>query len=290
MSYATHGSRFAGAPSFSPGAPMTDDDLRRIAPSIFAVDAHESRSARYTYVPTFEVLAGLRRAGFVPVRAIQGKSRVEGKAEYTKHMVRLQHPDYGNRTSLQGVAPEVVLLNSHDGTSSYRMLAGVFRMICTNSMIVMEDGATDIRVAHKGDILGKVIEGSFEVIGESRLTLDKVETWQGMQLSRDEQMVLAEAAHMIRFAEADGTLDTPIKPQQLLGARRSDDQGADLWRTHNRLQENMIRGGLHARTRQPNGRVRNATTREVKGIDGDIKLNRAMWLLSQRMAELKQAA
>lgn len=291
MSQIIHGARFGGHQSFAPGAPMTESDLRRVAPSIFAEDAHESRSAKYTYIPTFQVLAGLQKAGFVPVRAIQGRSRTEGKAEFTKHMIRLQHPDYANRTALQGVSPEVVLLNSHDGSSSYRMLAGVFRSICTNSMIVMEDDATDIRVPHKGDILGKVIEGSFEVIGESRATLERVEEWQGLTLNRDEQMVLAEAAHVLRFGEADGTVNTPIKPQQLLGARRRDDQGADLWRTHNVLQENMIRGGLYGVARDPEtGRPRRMTTREVRGIDGDVKLNRAMWLLSHRMAELKAAA
>jgi hypothetical protein len=289
MSVTFRGARFSGHQSFTPGAPMTEGDLRRVAPSIFAVEPHASRSSQYTYIPTFEVLSGLQKAGFVPVRAIQGKSRTEGKAEFTKHMIRLQHPDYANRTSLQGVAPEVVLLNSHDGTSSYRMLSGVFRSICTNSMIVMEDGATDIRVPHKGDILGKVIEGSFEVIGESRITLERVEDWQGVQLNRDEQLVLAEAAHVLRFGE-EGNAAEAIKPERLLAARRFDDQGADLWRTHNRLQENMIRGGLAGVMRDDLGRRRNVTTREVRGIDGDIKLNRAMWLLSHRMAELKAAA
>ena len=290
MTYHLRGARFGGNRSFTPGQPMTDDDLRRVAPSIFAVDKHESRSNRFTYIPTYEVVAGLRQEGFVPVRAIQGTSRVEGKAEYTKHMVRFQHPDYASRKALVGTSPEAVLLNAHDGTSSYRMLSGVFRSICTNSMIVMEDGATDIRVPHKGDILHQVIEGSYTVIGESKLTLEKAETWQGVALSRDERLVMAEAAHLLRFGDSDGETDTPIKPDQLLVPRRYEDRENHLWLTHNTLQENMIRGGLSAMGRDAAGKPRRTTTREVRNIDGDVKLNRALWLLSHRMAELKAAA
>lgn len=51
-----------------------------------------------------------------------------------------------------------------------------------------------------------------------------------------------------------------------------------------------MRGGLHAMGRDANNRARRVTTREVRNIDGDVKLNRALWLLSQRMAELKAAA
>jgi len=289
MSYTTRGARFSGHSSFSAGAPMTNDDLRQVAPSIFATDRHESRSERFTYIPTYEVVAGLRAQGFVPVRAIQGSSRIEGKAEFTKHMIRFQHPDYAARRSMGAVAPEVVLLNAHDGTSSYRTMSGVFRSICTNSMIVMEDGATDLRIPHKGDVLSQVIEGSFTVIEQSRLTLDRADAWAGVQLDQAEAQVMAEAAHIVRFGDAEGETETPIKPAQLLAPRRRDDVGNDLWRVFNRVQENAIRGGLSAIGRDANNRPRRATSREVKGIDADVKINRALWHLTERMAALKGA-
>ena len=52
----------------------------------------------------------------------------------------------------------------------------------------------------------------------------------------------------------------------------------------------MIVEAIDAWGRDANGRPRRVTTREVKGIDGDVRLNRALWLLSHRMAELKHAA
>ena len=109
-------------------------------------------------------------------------------------------------------------------------------------------------------------------------------------LGRDKQMAMAEAAHVIRFGDAEGAVETPIKADQLLVRRRVADDGADLWRTANRIQENAIRGGLSAWGRDANNRSRRVTTREVKGIDADVKINRALRLLSERMAAIKAAS
>src|SRR4051794_770956 len=95
--------------------PLSDEQISRLAPSAFATEAHESRSARYIYIPTSEVIAGLRANGFEPTFAKQGSSRVPGKADYTKHLVRFRFQ--GEAAGLRRVGetfPEVVLINSHD--------------------------------------------------------------------------------------------------------------------------------------------------------------------------------
>ena len=104
---------------------LTIDALRSLIPSAFATKAHSSRSSRYAYIPTSEVLEGLVREGFAPYKAVQSKSRIEGKAEFTKHMIRLRHADAVAAAS--GNIPEVVIINSHDGTSAYKLLSGSLR-------------------------------------------------------------------------------------------------------------------------------------------------------------------
>jgi hypothetical protein len=108
-------------------------------------------------------------------------------------------------------------------------------------------------------------------------------------LNRDERQIMAEAAHMLRFGDSEGNVTTPIQPAALLAPRRREDTEATLWNTHNVIQENAIRGGLTAMGRDTNNRPRRTTTRPVTGIDGDVKINRALWLISERMAELKAA-
>jgi hypothetical protein len=272
-------------------APMTDEQIRLVAPSVFAATAHESRSERYSYIPTSEVLAGMRREGFECVAAKQGNTRVEGKADYTKHMMRFR--PVGSdlvEAKIGGLYPEVVIVNSHDGTSSYNVMPGVMRLVCLNGLLVADKAHESLRVHHKGDVVSKVIEGSFEVIEESRKAIETAGIWSGIRLDRDEQQIMAEAAHVIRFGDKDGETETAIQPSQLLRVRRADDNDNSLFTVQNVIQENVIRGNLTAWGRDANNRQRRVTTHEIKGIDQDVKLNRALWLLAERMAELKGVA
>ena len=122
--------------------PLGEPQMRLAAPSIFAPGKHESRSERYTYVPTIEVLRGLRKEGFEPFMVAQSRSRTEGKTAYTKHMIRLR---LAAQADVRTEANEIILINSHDGASSYQMLSGVFRFVCCNGLVV-GDVANDIRI------------------------------------------------------------------------------------------------------------------------------------------------
>lgn len=280
--------RFGATPAAGPG-PIDDAALRRLVPSAFAPHQHASRSRRYTYIPTSAVIDGLRAHGFEPTFARQGRCRLPGKADFTKHLIRFRFA--GPAPALRKVGdtvPEVVLVNSHDGTSAYQLMAGVFRLVCLNGLIASDRELATIRVPHKGDVVRQVIEGSHAVLEESRRALGQAEAWSAVTLSREEQMAMAEAAHVLRFGEDAAA--TPIRPEQMLTVRRREDEGRDLWTTANMLQEHVIRGGLTAWGRDPQGRPRRVTTREIRGIDGDVRLNRALWRLSERMAELKAVA
>ena len=283
-----HSARFAGSRQ---STALTLDAVRAIAPSAFAVQPHESRSARYTYIPTSDVIAGLMREGFQPFKASQGGSRIAGKREFTKHMIRFRHATALD-VKVGDSIPEVVLINSHDGTSAYKLIAGVFRFVCSNGLVVAESTVGSLNIPHKGDVISQVIEGSFHVIEDSRKAIETTDEWSRLALTTGEQEIFAEAAHTIRFADAEGQVDTPIQPRQLLTPRRAADTDNSLWHTFNRVQENALRGGLSARLPRQTGqyRGRRVTTREINGIDADVKLNRALWALAERMAELKAAA
>jgi Domain of unknown function (DUF932) len=87
---------------------LSEDQMRAAAPSIFAVGKHESRSERYTYIPTIDVLRGLRKEGFEPFMVAQSRCRVEGKSAYTKHMIRMRH---AGQVQTRSEANEIILIN-----------------------------------------------------------------------------------------------------------------------------------------------------------------------------------
>ena len=264
--------------------PLSEDQMRASAPSIFAEGKHVSRSERYTYIPTIEVLRGLRKEGFEPFMVAQGQSRTEGRAEYTKHMIRMRH---AGQAQSRPEANEIILINSHDGASSYQMLAGVFRFVCCNGLVV-GDVVEDIRIPHKGNIQGEVIEGAFRVLDEFEAVSEHTEAMKAVQLAPAEEMAFATAALALRFGEqtieqTGGHQPAPVTARQLIDARRSDDLGNSLWNTLQRVQENVIRGGLAGRSAQG----RKLQTRPVASIDRGVSLNRALWTLAEEMRKIK---
>lgn len=269
--------RMGNAVQYRQSSPLDDEQIRRIAPSVFAAEAHASRSERYTYVPTIDVLSGLRKEGFQPFMVAQGRTRVPGKADFTKHMLRLRHA--GDITASE--ANEIILINSHDGTSSYQMLAGVFRFVCCNGMVCGET-IEDIRIKHAGDIVHNVISGAFGVLDGFGLITEVKENMKSLTLSRPEQVLFAEAAMSVKFDEEQ---DAPFDSAELLRTRRIEDRDPTLWTTFNKIQENVVRGGIAGR----NANGRRTRTREVTAIDNNVKLNRALWTLAEKMAELKAA-
>jgi hypothetical protein len=253
-------------------------------PSIFAEEPHTSRSDRYTYVSTMEILRGLAKEGFKPTFATQAKTRKEDMRGHTKHLIRLRRDFQIDKPDVA----EIVMLNSHGGQSSAQLFGGWFRFMCMNGMVVGET-IDEVRVQHKGNVVDDIIEGSFKIVDDLKEVGDSVTEWKRLQLTGPEQTALAESAATVRFNLKEGEA-SPVQPSQMLRPRRAGDDGADLWTTFNRVQENSLRGGLHGRRIDANGRRRNVTTRNVNGIDQNVSLNRALWTLAQSMAAIKAAA
>ncbi len=264
--------------------PLSEDQMRAAAPSIFAAGKHVSRSDRYTYIPTIEVLRGLRREGFEPFMVAQGASRVEGKTEFTKHMIRMRH---ANQVQARSEANEIILINSHDGASSYQFLVGAFRFVCHNGLVV-GNVIEDLRIPHKGNVEGEVIEGAIRVLGQFEIVDEHIDAMKALPLDRGEELAFASAALALRFGERTDevtgiSVPAPITAEQLTQARRIEDMGSSLWDSLQRVQENVLRGGQSGRSVQG----RRMQTRPVGSIDRGVTLNRALWMLAEEMRKLK---
>ena len=255
--------------------PLLNSQIEGVAPSIFALEKHDSRSDRYTYIPTIEILEVLRKNGFFPFFVAQSKSRVPGKELFTKHMIRLRTRfDVSEKET-----GEIILINSCDGTSSYKLMSGVYRFVCQNGM-VCGDTMNDFTVHHKGNIKNEVLENAYNVSDNFEKTRWAIDKMKAIDLYPAEKEIFAESALMIKYGEDKA----PIDSSKLLSIRRYEDrQDNSLWGTLNVVQENVIKGGLRGRT----STNKKTSTREVKSIDNNVKLNKALWSLADKMAELK---
>ncbi|RRW69268.1 DUF945 domain-containing protein [Pantoea dispersa] len=266
-------SRFGHINQIRRDRPLTREELMQHVPSVFGEDKHASRSEKYTFIPTITLLENLQREGFQPFFACQSRVRDPDRRQYTKHMLRLRR---AGQISGQQV-PEIIILNSHGGESSFQLLPGIFRSVCTNSLVCGQSFG-EIRVPHRGNVVEKVIEGAYEVLGIFDKVEEKREAMKALLLPPMAQQAFARAALTYRFGEEH----QPVTVSQILTPRRYEDRQDDLWSVFNRCQENLLKGGLPGRT----ARGKRSHTRAVKGIDGDVKLNRALWVMAE---ELQQA-
>src|SRR4051812_17817513 len=121
-----------GGSSAQSKEPMSLDQIRDAAPSVFAASRHSSRTERLTYVPTSQIVEHLMERDFGVFSVMQGGSKDDEKRGFTKHLVRFRQ--LSQAVQVGGTHFEIVLVNAHDGTSSYRLMAGVFRLVCGNGL------------------------------------------------------------------------------------------------------------------------------------------------------------
>jgi len=275
--------------------PLTDAEIAQYAPSAFAVEPWQGMSSRYAFVPTSKVIAGMRNAGFLPFNVMQSRTRILGKENFTKHLLRFRAADQ-QLNHVGDTAVEAILANSHDGASCYEISLGAFRLTCENGAMVSEGLAEIYRVRHTGNIITDVVDATRRILGFAPKVVEAIKNWKGIQLNVSEQKLLAEAAYTLRF-------DEPIPgvtAENLLASRRYADNGTDLWTVYNRIQENVIKGGIVPRSdngsrvrvvNEQTGQSRKAArTRGVVGIAENTKLNRALWTLAEEFAKLKGQA
>ena len=263
---------------------LSNDQLFKAAPSIFATKPWSKVSSRYAFIPTSDVVNSLRAEGFMPVKAMQSRSRTEDKKNFTKHMIRFRRAEDMRHALVPGMeVPEIVLVNSHDHTSSYQLSAGIFRVICSNGMVVKSSNFGDLSLPHTGNIRDNVIEGSARIIEEMPYIMESMERMKLITLSQFQQMAYAESALTLRYPLDDmGNSNAPIEATKLLTVHRSNDNANDLWTTFNRVQENFIKGGLPGLGTTG----KRMSTRAIRSVTEDLRINKALWLLTERMADL----
>lgn len=174
-------------------------------------------------------------------------------------------------------------MNSHDGSSAYRLMLGFFRIVCANGLIISDKTVGSIALRHigKGDLRELAVSSALSIIKEAPKTLETINRWEKIELDKTEQAVLASSA----LTAYSSTMD--INPVEILAGRRRDDHKnpdgtRNLWKTYNVIQENLVKGGSSVRT--PNGW---RTIRAMKSVDKNVKLNQALWELTTKMEELK---
>jgi hypothetical protein len=256
---------------------LSDDQLREAAPSIFATQAGPDCSDRYAYLPSYQVVRELRNIGLIPINASEGRKKNPQGRAYAMHQITFRRADYYSvAPELGELTPEVHFLNSHDRTSPLAFDAGLLRAICTNGMRTNDAKLGSFRVRHTGrNRVDEMHEGMKVLLAGLDRTVEVANAWAKIGLSPMQMDRFAESA-----LEIKGTA-LSINPQRLLTARRYGDEGSNLWSVFNRVQENIVKGGVTGHT----ATGKNASLKKIGTLAADVDFNRKLWALATQVAD-----
>jgi len=260
--------------------PLSNIELKSLAPSIFATSPSFEVSEKYAFIPTIEVVDMFRSNGWYPVEAKESFVRLSHNQGYQKHLIRFRH--LSDFLSEKEEAVEIVLTNSHNRTSSFIIQAGVFRFICGNGLVVANNIFEKISIRHIGFKEVAVKEAIERIVSNTDKINSKIELYKQIELNYTEELSLARAAKDIRFKPYQ-----EIDIYTLIKSHRKEDNANDLWTVFNRIQENAIRGGVRGKNIITN---RNFTSKPIKSIDSLISINEKLFSLTDRFASIKLSA
>ena len=167
-------------------SPLDRLQIRRVAPSVSADREDDSRSEKYRFVSSDSLLDQMEEAGFLVVGAQEQRTRKPDGTPTRKHLIRFAHRDVLERTQDERI--EVVMINSHNGSCSYQLMAGIFRLVCTNGLIVGARIAA-INIRHMGHTGEEVIAASLRLASETPRIMDNIHRMQGVELLTSDRWI-----------------------------------------------------------------------------------------------------
>ena len=251
---------------------MSMEDIKNSAPSIFQKNQKQGLSEHYVHIPTDMVIKDMIQLGWKPCQAVEIKARKKSTKGYQRHMIKFFNPDITiEGANGDNVYPQILLTNSHDGLSSFKFQIGLFRLVCSNGMVVCDTNYGDFKLRHMGYTFSELQTKINEAVESFPGLVKKINEFQNVELSDIQITEFAGKAAMIRFGE-----NVAVDLDELLHVERNEDAGNNLWVVFNRVQEKLITGGCSYRM---GAKMRKA--RAVKNFSQDLKINEALWELAE---------
>jgi hypothetical protein len=258
--------------------PLTQTQLKELAPTLFTEQPHFEVSDKYHFIPTIEIVNQIIAHNWHPVSVSEASVRDENKEGYQQHYVRFRH--FEDLLNPRDNAVELLLFNSHDRTKSFSISAGIYRFICANGLVLSDNVFESYKIKHLGDRENDVTTAVTNITAIKSKLEDKLNQLSSINLSQVEKESFAKSTIPLRFEEH---LD--VDYQDLLVPLRAEDCKDDLYTTLNIIQENLIRGNVSGVNKETGRRF---TSKEIKSISKDIQLNKGVWDIAERIASIKE--
>lgn len=252
---------------------LTKEEIQQKAPAVASTQAASNVSDKYVHVPTMELVDDMSKLGW-GVSDVKQVGSKKGLTNFKKHLVTFRNENIVIKgEDGETVYPQILLTNSHDGLSSFQFRAGLFRLVCTNGLVISTQDFGQMRIRHKGYSFEELKNTVMELVEKLPVTVETLNKFREVTLSEEQKQELALKAVGIRFGENGAEVDV----QELLKPTRKEDEGSDLWTVFNVIQEKMVRGSFKYKTIKG----RNKTARSIKNFNRDLELNEQLYELAE---------
>lgn len=253
------------------------DQIKRLAPSVFATQAHDHMSERYSFIPSDQIIDQFHELGWQVTDAKQPKS-YKRSPDNKKHLITFQPKDLNltvsdPRAVDSKVLPQILMTNSSDGSSSLSFAAGLFALICENGLVIQTLDLGSFNQRHMNLGMDTVENAINHITAMVPNLANSIEGMSEIKLKHSEQLLLADQAKEARWGK-DSTVDS----RMLLTPRRVEDSGGDLWTTFNVIQENTIQGGFKSETQK-------RVARKLTNMDALQRVNMALWSQAESLLQ-----
>lgn len=244
---------------------MTRDQLREKCPAAFNTEPLKDLSDKYTPLSTLNIIDKFEEFDYFPTLAKNSRSR-NGVDIYNAHTIRFRHKNYLD-LNWNDLAPELVFLNSHNGRISAKIMAGMFRPVCSNGLVITSSNFGFVSHKHIGITSNDLEEVIYNFAKSTDKILSNVDKYKKVELKEDEKRGFARVVKNAVFGR-----DSKIEYDKLLNPKREADAKNDLFTVYNVVQENIIKGGIEYQ-----GPKRKTKTKGINSVSRDLEVNTFLW-------------
>ena len=248
---------------------MTLNDLKSTTPAVFATAPSPKMSDKYVFVPTMDIMENFEREGWELATA-----RQVGKGLHSIHELRFRN---GQLPKVGDTLVEAVIKNSHNGMATFSVSAGLHRLVCSNGLTVPTALSESFKLRHSRFDLDEVKRLTESFAGRLPKIEGSVNRMMEREHSTDEKIDFLRQSAEIRFGKEKVLKDMEIVG--LLTPNRDEDQGDDMWKVFNVVQEKYVRGGVEMTTQ----RGRRSKLRGLQNIIAVNQVNTKLWELAESM-------
>jgi hypothetical protein len=253
---------------------ISKEQVKQVAPSVFTKTGSSTVSDKYSHIPTERVLDDMSALGWNVVDAKEIKARKN--QGFQKHMLVFANPEIViNGADGDTVFPRILLTNSHDGKNAFTFQAGLFRLVCSNGLVIADEQFGSMKIRHMGYDFEALQTLITEMVEKLPLTVESMNRFKSKQLTQEQKEQFALEAIGLRFDTEDKTFNL----DEILTPTRKEDNGDDLWSVFNLVQEKLVNGMF---TYGAGVKIRKA--RRIKNFQQDIALNSDLYKLALQYA------